>query len=224
MKPTAKQISALAKFTELFRAGWIYEGPRGARRLLPRPDREHHADLTRIESAAEQLAAAEHRAPVAEDLRHACTLLALGKLKRTQDFTDDDCRAIIDFIIGILDPLNLALAQRRADPHEAKHQRMIWVLKNHCLLGYVISESLRLHDTRDFAALPPDQFVKFYQHLHARPNAWKPGHAPKPRRAKSSPSPGREGRGEGGRVGGHSVPVPAGEWPDELPSASDDPY
>lgn len=215
MKPTAKQISALAKFTELFRACWMFDGPRGARRLLPRPEREHHADLTRIESLAEQLAAAEHRAPVEEDLRHACTILALGRLKRTQHFTDEDCRTIIDFLIGILDPLNLALAQRRTDPHEAKRQRMIYVLKTHALLGYVVSESLRLYDTKNFEQLPYERFLSLFRHIHARPAAWKPG------RWKSGNRESEKAK----TVSDFPISSPSAfqEWPDELPS-SNNPY
>lgn len=212
--PSAPQLTALKKFSELFHACWIMDGPRGARRLLPRPDREHHADLTRIESAAEQLAAAEHRAPLEKDLRHACTLLALGKLKSTKNFTDDEARAVTDFLIGVLDPLDLALAQRRADPQAAKKSRMLYVLKTHALQGYVVSESLRLYDTKIFETLPWEKFLSLFKHLHARPAAWKPGHY----RAQKN-----NGRAVAAAPPKLS-PVPDGDWPDELPSASDNPF
>jgi len=218
---TATLIRYHDTWKSVFRANWIHDGPRGSRRLLPRADRPFNTDLERIEELAAQLAAAEHRAPVERDLKHATTTVALGLPKDSKHFTWRDTNALLDFFQTLINPGDLATAVKILDPAAAHRAEMLAKINNHCLLGYVISESLRLHDTRDFANLPPAQFVKFYQHLHARPNAWKPGHAPRVRRPKSSPSPGGEGRGEGGRAAGHSVPVPAPDWPDELPSASD---
>lgn len=141
------------------------------------PASPHHQAVF---AAAEQLAALQHRALTADDLRHACHVVALGRDKSSKDFSNRDFDRLLVYwgdertITGLLlEPLDLAADIHRANPDlktRARHQHF---LQHECLGGYVMSECERIFHTKEWEALPTHQLIQLSAHLRARPNCLK---------------------------------------------------
>lgn len=137
----------------------------------------HHAAVF---AAAEQLAAQHHRALTADDLRHGCHVVALGRDKSSKDFSNRDFDRLLVYwgdektITGLLlEPLDLGSEIHRSNPDLKSRERHWHFLKHDCLGGYVVSECERIFHTKEWEALPTHQLIQLSAHLRARPNCLK---------------------------------------------------
>lgn len=142
------------------------------------PDRsETHADVWR---AAEQIALRKHRAVIADDLRHGCHVVALGRDKShtklsNREFDkvltlwgdERDCKGLL------IEPLHLGSEIHNANPDIKSRRRHLHFLTHECLGGYVASECERIYGTKDFESLVDAQLMSLSDHIRNRPRALK---------------------------------------------------
>lgn len=132
-------------------------------------------------AAASHRAVQEARGVTAEDLRHGCHIVAIGRDKSHVDLTNKEFDALLNYwgdertIRGLLlDPLNLAAEINRANPALKVRDRHLHFLQHDCIGGYVVSECERIFGTKNWEALSDADLERLHDHLRDRPNALKP--------------------------------------------------
>jgi hypothetical protein len=145
---------------------------------------EHHvkAGLTAL-----QIANLEHRAVTADDLRHACHVLACGRDMSHKAMSNKQFDALLNYwgderlVAGLLlEPLDLGSEIHRANPRLKSRERHVYFLKHECLGGYVANESQRIYGTRNWETLRDEELIALSDHMRKRPNALRAGQSEPP--------------------------------------------
>lgn len=166
--------------------GWRWEkgflvrpdlAPGGGDAPVAVPTSPHHAAVWQLATA---LALQEDRAPLANDLRHACHVHALGreishlKITNTQFSrlltlwgNDKDQRGLL------IDPLCLTSDLAWSHPEFQTHASRRWTIEHHCVESYVVAVTREMFQTADWQSLPAAALGQLYALLHERPNAWR---------------------------------------------------
>ena len=218
----------------LFRLNWQNIGPRGTPRLVPRPGRVESPELTQLESAAEQIAARHHRAPIEEDYRHAATVVCLKCELSSKKFSATQLAEMKKFLLRNGEPatINPALYE---SAEETRRRKLVAIIRDCCVRGYVTTGALIVtrQRTSAFENLTPAETWSLFCWLknEHRNKAWKDGGAYNRRqRAKLRAQKNGGARLRRAVTPPHSplrIPHSAlpPEWPDELPSAHEaNPY
>jgi len=149
-------------------------------RLHPAAVLAGSAPREQVAAAAAARALQHHRATTADDLRHGCHVVALGRDKSHKDFSNRDFDAVLTLwgdgrsVRGLLlDADDLGSEVHRAHPELKTRERHLHFLRNDCLGGYVVSESERIFKTKHWEALATDKLAALSNHLRNRPHCLK---------------------------------------------------
>lgn len=158
---------------------------------------EHHCS---VHAAALQIAQAEVLGLTANQLRHACHVVALGHDRPHAKFTNKDFDALLNYwgderdIVGLLiEPADLAASIHEAAPELKVRERLLIGIRRNFIGGYTAELSAAIYGTRDWEQLG-DRDLENLQHiLHTKPQARKrSGDAPvadRPRGAAATTDP-----------------------------------
>lgn len=113
-------------------------------------------------TAAEQIALQGHRAVTAEDLRHACTVAALGRYKSSKDFDNKEADRVTTLFRLLENPDDIDAMMDWNDPERSARRRVMWSIEHAAPEGYVRRiaedrfgtsrwEDLEIHQLRQLA-------------------------------------------------------------------------
>ena len=120
------------------------------------------------------LALQQHRAPVADDLRHACHVVAIGRAKSSSDLANAEVERVVLLFRLLADPDDLDARINYDRPACAQRRRMEWALAHRYIPGYVTSISRELFGTSNWHTLKDDALHQLVMTLQNRPNAARP--------------------------------------------------
>ncbi len=126
--------------------------------------------------AAEALALQHHRAITAEDLRHACHVVALGKDKSSKTMTNAETDRVVSLIRLMTDPDDLDAVMAYSDPTISARQRLLWVL-DQAPMGYVAKICESMFGTADWSTLEQDCLSQLAGIVRQRRKAWNQSNA-----------------------------------------------
>jgi len=151
-----------------WRANWIVD--RGT--VKPRPGRETHEMLKRVEQAACVSAMTFHRAPNEQDYRYGCHLVAIGKILSCQDLDNAQINSVVR-LFNLLEKLDdLARSMRQAEPPKIDRKKVIWSIANSGFEnGYICSIYLDRAGTRDWRSAPDEELHKLLITIKQRARA-----------------------------------------------------
>lgn len=100
--------------------GW---GMSGGRLIIVEDKLNDHG--RRVLAAAEKIAIANHRAPVLDDLRHGCYVVALGRDADTNKLSNKDVDAVTSLFKLLVNDTNIAADMRLNDPTIGARERLV---------------------------------------------------------------------------------------------------
>lgn len=109
-----------------FAARWVRD--RGT--VLPRPEAPANALGDQVQAAADARAGRYRRNATADDLRHACHVIALGRDLSSHDLTNAQVDRVVALFDLLADPDNLAARMRWDSPAEDARRRMEWSVRH----------------------------------------------------------------------------------------------
>ncbi|MHC1762893.1 MAG: hypothetical protein AB9869_01115 [Verrucomicrobiia bacterium] len=127
----------------------------------------------RIWSMAEEFARAEARATMADDFRHACHAVALGRDKSANDLSNDECERVVALFHLLANPDDLRALMAWSSPNEARRKRMLWWIRHNCVESYVVAICREKFGVDEFRSLSFPQLSQLHMTLRNRRNARK---------------------------------------------------
>lgn len=111
-------------------------------RLIGKPHANFGVGISRelynqVWIAAQQLSLTEHRALKPDDLRHACTIVALGRYKSSKDFTNAECDRVVTLFKVLTEPDDIDAQIDWEHPSNAARRRLLWVIEHSAPDAYV---------------------------------------------------------------------------------------
>lgn len=135
------------------RLGWRMD--RGTLRMASKPANEHQRQVI---AAAQRRAAGERRSATVDDLRHGCTIVALGRDKDTVKLNNGEVDKIVCLFKLLVNPVNISADIRMADPTIAEREALVIKINRLNVPFAVINVICR----RSFA---PDYTEPFFEDL-----------------------------------------------------------
>lgn len=133
--------------------------------IRERPDAPMINLTSKVESHAAARALQHHRAVTADDLRHACHVVALGRDKSSDDLTNAELERVVHLFRLLADTVAFY------NPEEDTRRRLIWFLEKKVKRQYLESVCLSEYQTRNFRSLSTDRLHNLVRTLKHRPNA-----------------------------------------------------
>jgi hypothetical protein len=148
-------------------------------RLVPEAASEISPHHVLVWNVARARAVQQHRGVIADDLRHACHILALrGRDKSHGDLTNAEFNRLLCLwgderqMAGLLmEPDCLASAINFDHPENQTTEQVAWWIGNRCSPDYVRAVCHEMFGTPDFRGLDPKQLRGLHDLLKHRPNA-----------------------------------------------------
>jgi len=167
MTPAQSQRLYFPAWNDAFRANWH----RAKGRITPRPGRPISApgsdipDANTVEQAATAVAAPHHRAPTADDLRHACHIIALGLDLSSKRLDNPQTTRVVTLFRLLADPEHISSV---LDWLDSDRPRREWLVRQIHATG---APQAYIHDicTRRFAHEYDGQF---HENLPLRSLEW----------------------------------------------------
>ena len=105
-------------------------------------------------TTAQNLAAHEHRAITAEDLRHACNHVATtGRTVSSGKLTNKEINRAVDLFNLLTDPWNLTYVTAWLNPQDAERASFLSFLRKQAQEAVLVRIATNAFDTSDYAAL-----------------------------------------------------------------------
>lgn len=134
--------------------------------VVPNPDRVLCAELTAVESAAHQLAVADHRAVCVDDLRKGCHVVAVGRPRSSKALTNAELTRVVSLFNLLAEPEDLSAVVAWQHPEIEARKRVVTLIER-VPEAYVRAVS-RTSDWRD---LPERDLLNLLRTLRNRPNS-----------------------------------------------------
>jgi hypothetical protein len=116
--------------------------------------------------AAGELAVQNHRGVVAENLRHACHVVALGEDKSSRDLVNWEVERVVHLFRLLADPDDLEAAMQYFQPQNALRKRTLWTLEHRFHEAQVIHLALDIFGTSDWRTLSTDALMGLRRALY----------------------------------------------------------
>lgn len=116
-----------------FRRNWAME--RGRLSRLPDATNSEWMDAVVVNALA--LARRHHRAPIADDLRHACHAVACGRAISSKDLNNAQVDRVLTLFALLEDPDNLDAVMRWQNPQLDAERRVDWAITHTAPEAYV---------------------------------------------------------------------------------------
>ncbi len=93
--------------------------------------------VRKVEALAQQIALQHHRAPTADDLRHACHALALGRDKSSADLDNREVDRVVTLFRLLADPDDLDAVTNWDYPEIAARKRLVYAINSAAPHAYI---------------------------------------------------------------------------------------
>jgi hypothetical protein len=117
--------------------GRLSESARGAHADAPVAGALPGELLRKVWMAAEALAVQAHRNVTAEDLRHGCTVVALGRNKSSKDFTNAELDRVVALFRLLAEPDDVAAMLQWNNPEIGERKRLVFAIAESAPAAYV---------------------------------------------------------------------------------------
>jgi len=120
----SQRTSYFRRWQRAFSANWFMD--RG--RVRKRDGRTESESLTAVVNAANRIATEAHRSPTADDLRHACHIVAIGRPKSSKEITNAEIDRIWLLFSLLTDPDNVDAVVKWQHPEIGERERLVkWI-------------------------------------------------------------------------------------------------
>jgi hypothetical protein len=109
--------------------------------------------LPKVLTFARQIAQAQHRGPMVDDLRHACHIVALGRDKSSKVLNNAELDRVVALFKLLADPEDLSAIMAWENPVEADVKRVKWFITNTAPSAYVAAIARDKFGTSDWESL-----------------------------------------------------------------------
>lgn len=116
-----------------FNANWRREKSR----VLAVENRIESEWVRKVETLAQQLALQQHRAPVADDLRHACHVVAISRDKSSHDLSNAELDRVVTLFKLLANPDDLDAVMSWQHPENAERKRLVYAIKTAAPHAYI---------------------------------------------------------------------------------------
>lgn len=126
----------------------------------------------RVWSAALELSRQHCSAPTADDLRHGCTVVALGRHKSSKSFTQKELDRVTDLFALLTNPDDVGAMMRWNDPDIGSRKRLVWAIGHAAPAGYVTAIAADKFGTKVWEHLDNEQLRQLLMTLKERQRRW----------------------------------------------------
>jgi hypothetical protein len=141
-------------------------------RLTPLQEPKNEEER-KIQAVAKQLAQAEHRAMIVDDLRHAVHVVALGVDVSHADLTNAQWDRVRNLFRLLVNELDIDARLNFENPQNEERKRLLWCMENHFHARYAATVCNSKFGTPDWHSLEIEPLRHLVQTLRHRPNARK---------------------------------------------------
>lgn len=126
----------------------------------------------RVWTAAEQLALQGHRSVTADDLRHACAVIALGRYKSSKDFTNAEVDRVVTLFRLLAEADDVGAMMDWNSPERSERKRLLWAIENAAPEAYTARIARDRFGTEVWTELPIDELRQLLVTLKKRTRDW----------------------------------------------------